>query len=78
MTHLGRVQPVLQVLPAADVRQDESVKPMFTCEGQQSSAHSDAQQHEESRKVTDAHLQSLTQTAVPQSACRGRRQVGNP
>lgn len=44
--------------------QNESVKTMFACQSQQSAAHADAQQHEESRKVADAHLKSLREKGV--------------
>lgn len=57
--NLGGVQPVLQFLSAADVRQDESVETVFTCQSQQGPADPDAQQHKKTRKVTDPHLKSL-------------------
>lgn len=66
-SHLRGVQPVLELLSAADVRQGELVETVFACQRQQGSAHADAQQHKEPRKVTDAHLKGLTET--------GRRQI---
>lgn len=53
------MQPVFEVLSAADVWQDESVETMFTCKSQQSSAHSKTQQHKEAWEVADPHLKSL-------------------
>lgn len=49
---------------AADVRQHQLVEAVFACQGEQGSAHSDTQQQEEPREVTNPHLEGL----------RGRRQ----
>lgn len=57
--HLGRVQPVLKVLSAADVRQHQLVESVFTCQGEQGSTHSNTQQQEEAREVTNPHLEGL-------------------
>lgn len=57
--HLGRVQPVLEVLSTADMWQHQLEKAMFTCQGEQGSAHSNTQQQEEAREMTNPHLEGL-------------------
>lgn len=53
------MKPVLKVLSAADVRQYQLVEAVFTCQGEQGSAHSNTQEQEEAREVTNPHLKSL-------------------
>lgn len=53
------MQPVLEVLSAADVRQDKTVEAVFTCQSHQGTADTNAQQHKQAREVADSHLKSL-------------------
>lgn len=46
-SHLGRVQPVLEVLSATDVRQHQLIETVFTCQGEQGSTYSNTKQQEE-------------------------------
>lgn len=58
-SHLAGVQPVLQRVRAAQAGDDQVIEGVFTCQGQQGSAHADAQQHKQAREMLDPHLQSL-------------------
>lgn len=58
-THLTGVEPVLQPRFVLDAWQQQPVYYVLTNGGQDGQTKSNAQQHEESREVFDAHLQSL-------------------
>lgn len=60
-THLTGVEPVLQPRFVLDAWQQQPVHHVLTNGGQDGQAKSNAQQHEESREVFDAHLQRLWQ-----------------
>lgn len=58
-THLTGVEPVLQPRFVLDAWQQQPVYYVLTNGSQDGQTKSNAQQHEESREVFDAHLQSL-------------------
>lgn len=60
-THLTGVEPVLQPRFVPDAWQHQPVHHVLTNGGQDGQTKSNAQQHEESREVFDAHLQRLWQ-----------------
>lgn len=60
-THLASVEPVVQPGPVLDSREQQSVHDVLPDGGQHGQTEAHAQKHEESRKVFDAHLQSLWQ-----------------
>ena len=60
-THLTGVEPVLQPRFVLDAWQQQPVHHVLTNGGQDGQTKSNAQQHEESREVFDAHLQRLWQ-----------------
>ena len=59
--HLTGVEPVLQPRFVLDAWQQQPVHHVLTNGGQDGQTKSNAQQHEESREVFDAHLQRLWQ-----------------
>lgn len=56
------MQPVLQGLRAAQAGDDQVIEGVLTCQGQQGSAHSDTQEHEQAGEVLDPHLEGLRDT----------------
>ena len=46
-THLAGVQPILQRVRAPEARDDQVIEGVFTCQGQQGSAHPHTQQHKQ-------------------------------
>ena len=53
------MEPVLELLSAADVWEDEAVEGMFPNECEQRPGYAHAQQHKKAREVAYAHLQGL-------------------
>lgn len=58
-THLTGVQPILQLRFVFDSWQQQSVHYVFTDGCQDGETEANAEEHEESREMLDAHLQSL-------------------
>lgn len=57
--HLARVQPVLQLVAPSDAWEHQVVEDVLAQRAEQSAAEPQAEQHEESGEVEDAHLQCL-------------------
>ena len=76
--HLARVQPVLHLVAPSDAWQRQAVEDVLAQRAEQSTAQAQAEQHEESREVVDAHLEGLWAGRRHKTPLGHGRPLGSP